>query len=160
MSFILGNETKPPLQIKTYGMVFGGPDVVMLEDSEIPVSDFLAAVQFSLTNKDLRENDPRLWFLEMIKTMDTCEGYNGAKSQRLETTGEFIGPNSDETDVITFNEFTLSIEDFLFAGYYVLTNTDLYKNDPRLKFVKDINLSAKVVEGEKGKKRIQISPIE
>ncbi len=51
--------------------------------------------------------------------------------------------------------YEISLEDFLVAAGYVLTNTDLAPNDPRLQFVKYVQ-SMRVVEGHnRGGERLE-----
>ncbi|MEK7624240.1 MAG: hypothetical protein AAB404_00715 [Patescibacteria group bacterium] len=66
---------------------------------------------------------------------------------------------------VRFGKYTMSMEDFLCAAHYVLTNTDLEKkdgkNDPRLDFVKKIK-KMKIVDGynkerDKNAKRLSLN---
>lgn len=41
-------------------------------------------------------------------------------------------------------QYAVEINDFFDMVYYVLTNTDLYKDDPRLKFIKRVKKMKKV----------------
>lgn len=41
-------------------------------------------------------------------------------------------------DIVLLGDYEIDAKDFLEAAFYVLTNTDLRRNDPRLKFVKEI----------------------
>ena len=61
-------------------------------------------------------------------------------------------------DNVYLGDYEISIEDFFFAAEYVLTNTNLYPNDPRLQFVKCVK-SMKKVEGynSPSQKRLQSS---
>lgn len=47
-------------------------------------------------------------------------------------------------DIVIFGDYNVDINDFFAMVYYVLTNTDLYKGDPRIKFVKKIKKLRKV----------------
>lgn len=47
---------------------------------------------------------------------------------------------------IYLGNYEISLKDFLVTAFYVLTNTDLETNDPRLQFVKCVQ-SMKEVEG-------------
>jgi len=49
-------------------------------------------------------------------------------------------------DIVYLGNYDISIEDFLVCAYYVLTNTELYENDPREKFVRCIK-KMHIVEG-------------
>lgn len=42
------------------------------------------------------------------------------------------------TDVVHLVKYQISMEDFLAMSYYVLTNTDLSENDPRLKYLHNV----------------------
>ncbi len=44
--------------------------------AEIPIIDFLIAVEYVLTNVDLEPNDPRLLFVERIKASRVDAGWN------------------------------------------------------------------------------------
>lgn len=48
--------------------------------------------------------------------------------------------------IIYFGDYEISMEDFLIASHYVLTNTDLYVDDPRIQFVRSVQ-AATLVEG-------------
>lgn len=48
-------------------------------------------------------------------------------------------------NTVFLGNYEISIEDFLFAAEYVLTNTDLGPNDPRPKFVKCVRSMRKVM---------------
>lgn len=41
-------------------------------------------------------------------------------------------------DIVLLGEYEIDIKDFLEAAFYVLTNTDLCRNDPRLKFAEEV----------------------
>jgi hypothetical protein len=65
---------------------------------------------------------------------------------RIKTYG--LGPLEklgQKVDVVYLGDYEISLKDFLFAADYVLTNTDLRPNDPRLTFVEHVQ-SMKVVE--------------
>ena len=49
-------------------------------------------------------------------------------------------------NTVHIGDYEISIEDFLVTAEYVLTNTDLDPNDPRLQFVKCVQ-SMKQVDG-------------
>jgi len=60
-------------------------------------------------------------------------------------------------NTVHLGDYKISIEDFLVAAEYVLTNTDLDPNDSRLQFVKCAQ-SMKEVEGyNPGRKRLEAS---
>jgi len=60
---------------------------------------------------------------------------------RIKTLGLLLG------DPVWIGDYEISMEDFLFAAHYVLTNTNLRPNDPRLQFVKSVQ-AMKVVPGQ------------
>ncbi len=83
MSLVLV-ETKPTgLEVKTFGH---GPmgNTVYLGGYEISLKDFLAAVEYVLTNTDLKPNDPRLQFIKCVQSMKEVDGYN-ANGKRLKS---------------------------------------------------------------------------
>lgn len=47
---------------------------------------------------------------------------------------------------VKLGEYVISLPDFLVAAHYVLTNTDLQQDDPRLQFMKCME-AMKVVDG-------------
>ena len=49
-------------------------------------------------------------------------------------------------NTVHLGDYEISLEDFLVTAKYVLTNTDLESNDPRLQFVKCVQ-SMKEVDG-------------
>jgi hypothetical protein len=78
----------------------------------------------------------------------------GTKPAGLEikTYGLGLKPNT-----VHLGDYEISIEDFLVCAEYVLTNTDIQPNDPRLQFVKCVK-SMKEVEGyNPGQKRLSSS---
>lgn len=86
---ILERGTKPKnLEVKTWGL---GSDVVFFGDYEISIEDFLIAAHYVLTNTNLSKNDPRLQFVECVRSMQVTEGFpilsggEEIKTKRLET---------------------------------------------------------------------------
>lgn len=86
---MLERGTKPKnLEVKTWGF---GKDVVHFGDYEVSIEDFLIAAHYVLTNTNLTENDPRLQFIECVRSMQVVEGWPGldeneeVKTKRLET---------------------------------------------------------------------------
>jgi len=60
-------------------------------------------------------------------------------------------------NTVFLGDYEISLKDFLVVAKYVLTNTDLEPNDPRLQFVKCIQ-SMKETDGYKpGQKRLETS---
>jgi hypothetical protein len=49
-------------------------------------------------------------------------------------------------NAIYFGEYTIPMKDFVLAVEYVLTNSDLYENDPRLELIETIKKSS-IVDG-------------
>ncbi len=73
MSLILDRGTKPNgLCAKTIGV---GDEVVFLGDYEITMEDFLVLAHYVLTNSNLKEDDPRLQFVESVRGMKVVKGY-------------------------------------------------------------------------------------
>ena len=73
MSLCLNRGTKPEgLEIKMFPM---GGQVVLLGDYEITMEDFLIAVHYVLTNTNLTEGDPRLQFVECVRSMQVTKGH-------------------------------------------------------------------------------------
>lgn len=91
MSLILNMGTKPyGLRVKTFG--FGSRlNTVYLGDYEISLEDFLVAAEYVLTNTDLEPNDPRLQFVERVKSMEEVDGYNPGR-KRLEVQEPTVPP--------------------------------------------------------------------
>lgn len=81
MSLVLALGTKPAgLQVKTFGF---GPHTIYLGKYEISLKDFLAAAEYVLINRDLDPNDPRLEFIELVKSMREVPWYQEG-NKRLE----------------------------------------------------------------------------
>ncbi len=79
----------------------------------------------------------------------------GTKPEGLEvkTFGQTIGP--DPLQMVYIGDYKISMKDFLCAAEYVLTNTDLEPDDPRLQFLKCVR-SMKIVKGyNSGGKRLK-----
>ena len=49
-------------------------------------------------------------------------------------------------EVVFLGDYQISMEDFLILAHYVLTNSNLTKDDPRLQFVESVR-NMEVVEG-------------
>ena len=74
MSLLLANGTRPKgLNLKTWGL---GSNDVYLGDYVISLKDFLCAAEYVLTNTDIKKNDPRLKFVEIVKKMRKIKGWN------------------------------------------------------------------------------------
>jgi len=142
MTLCLDLGTKPKsLEIKTRGF---GEDDVYLGDHVIPMRSFLAAACHVLTSRDLRDNDPRLQFVKCVRSMKVVKGHllitNGKEhdTKRLDSDlppvirNEMSGVGDD---IVRMLGYEISMTDFLIATHYVLTNSNLRKNDPRPQFV-------------------------
>jgi hypothetical protein len=55
---------------------------------------------------------------------------------------------------VRFGEYEISMEDFLCAAEYVLTNSDLYGNDPRRQFIKCVQAMKEVPGYNTTRKRL------
>ena len=62
---------------------------------------------------------------------------------------------SNNSDIVFINEKEIEINDFFAMVYYVLVNTDLYRNDPRLKFIKRVKKMKKVKGYMRGSKHLE-----
>jgi len=58
-------------------------------------------------------------------------------------------------DVVFLGRYDVEINDFFHMVYYVLTNTDLYRNDPRLKFIRRVKRMKKVKGYMPNKKHLE-----
>ena len=87
---LLERGTKPNgLPVKTFGI---GKDVVFFGDYEVSIEDFLIAAHYVLTNSNLTgEDDPRLQFIECVRSMKVVDGWPNLsdgkeiKTKRLDT---------------------------------------------------------------------------
>ena len=62
-------------------------------------------------------------------------------------------------DPVLLGEYQISMDDWLEATWYVLTNTDLQPNDPRLGFIKRVQALGEV-EGWSSGNRLARVPVE
>lgn len=58
---------------------------------------------------------------------------------------------------VHLGDYEISLEDFLIAAEYVLVNTDLEPNDPRLQFVKCVRSMKKVAGYNPSRRRLKSS---
>lgn len=58
------------------------------------------------------------------------------------------------TTTIFLGDYKISLKDFLTATKFVLTNTDLKPNDPRLRFVRCVQSMQKIQGYNPGRKRL------
>ena len=58
-------------------------------------------------------------------------------------------------DIVCLGKYDIEINDFFHMVYYVLTNTDLYRDDPRLKFIARIKKMKKVTGYLRGSKHLE-----
>jgi len=57
-------------------------------------------------------------------------------------------------NTVNIGDYEISLEDFLIAAHYVLTNTDLEEDDPRRKFMDAIRTMREVDGHNPGRKRL------
>ena len=76
---------------------------------------------------------------------------------RLEVQTFECDPGGGNTKIVYLGEYEISLEDFLCMADYVLTNTDLKPNDPRLQFVKCVQSMKKVKGYNPGRERLEAS---
>lgn len=85
--------------------------------------------------------------------MSLCLGL-GTKPAGLEIKTYGFGSMGN---TVHLGDYKISLQDFLMATEYVLTNTDLEPNDPRLQFMKCVQ-SMKQTDGySPGRKRLEAS---
>ena len=137
---------------------------------EVPIAKFLAVVEDVLVSdlpvkNDLGLPDPRLRFLTYAQALELERGYNIERdptSQCFFSRKAFLIGENFSGQRVFLNKyevfrgqgsFDLSIEDFLLLTRYVLTNTDVIPDDPRIAFVDKLK-SAKVVEQDGVQERI------
>lgn len=77
----------------------------------------------------------------------------GTRPAGLEVKTFGFGP----TNTVHLGKYEISFEDFLVAAEYVLTNTDLEPNDPRLQFVKCVQSMKEVTGYNPGRKSLKSS---
>ncbi len=84
MSMTLDNGTIPKgLDVQVHDMDGDGKDVVMIRDYVLSMKDFLFLAAYALTNTDLKEDDPRLRFVEFVQQLQYEKGFNGDDTTRL-----------------------------------------------------------------------------
>ena len=74
MTLLLGNSQPSNIPVKTHGVGIL-KEVIFFGEYEIPMDDFLSAVEYVLTNTDLIANDQRLQFVERVKLIQIVKGY-------------------------------------------------------------------------------------
>lgn len=77
----------------------------------------------------------------------------------IKTHGRLFLTRNECEDLVFFDRQHIEINDFFNMVYYVLTNTDLYKNDPRIKFVNIVKKMKKVKGYMKDNKHLQYKEI-
>lgn len=82
MSLELSNKSKPKkLYVNSYSI---GPESgVLIGDYDISLSDFLLVAQYVLICTELRKGDPRLQFLETVKSMKKVKGLKPGETRLL-----------------------------------------------------------------------------
>jgi len=78
--------TDPGMEIKTHG--FDGS--VWFCHNRIAIEDFLYAVEYVLTNTDLKPHDPRLDFIKAVKDIEVLDGWEDG-NERLQMSLDFGG---------------------------------------------------------------------
>ncbi len=82
MTMLLHQGTEPDgLEVKTHGP--WAQAGVRIGDYRLSLKDFLCVAEYVLTNTDLESHDPRLQFVERVKALTVCSGYNSG-GQRLQ----------------------------------------------------------------------------
>jgi len=61
------------------------------------------------------------------------------------------------SDTVYLGDYEISMEDFLISAHYVLTNTDIKPDDPRLQFVKCVQSMREVSGFNSSQKRLAAS---
>lgn len=81
MPLFLNSGTIPEhLLVETWGS--NGHELeVLLGGYVISLADFLVAAEYVLTNTDLEPGDPRLQFVERIKSMEKVAGYSQGRER-------------------------------------------------------------------------------
>lgn len=79
----------------------------------------------------------------------------------LEAKTNGIGMGEYPPGTLFLGDYAIPLTDFLSLAYYVLTNTDLEPNDPRLQFVKSVRGMNTVKGYNKKAKRLEtkVSPV-
>ena len=67
-----------------------------------------------------------------------------------------IKTNGIGDDIVFLEDCTISIDDFLDATIYVLTNTDPRDKDPRLEFIERVRDAKKIKGYNDGGKRLSV----
>ena len=92
MSLEVSTVTDSIVEVRTSSVFPCG--VVSIGDYDITLQDFLEIVVYVLNKTDLETRDPRLAFLEYVKSMQQVDGWNtmvnqSAHSKRLEATARW-----------------------------------------------------------------------
>ncbi len=93
-------DVKPEaLEVKTYG----DDQTVFLrmknQEIEIDFSDFFAMALYVLTNTDLKQDDPRLNFLEIAKRMSLVDGFTKGQQRLGFTEPDTLKEKNEEVKV-------------------------------------------------------------
>lgn len=149
MTLILNGGTQPEnLEVR-----FGFSPDVEIGDVDLPLKDFLLLASQVLTGTNLMRADPRQAFARVVALLSEESGFNAGR-RRLGSRIPFRfegGQDTEQRFVDVGKGYLLSLRDFLVTAFYVLTNSDLVPDDPRLRFVQHVKLMS-VVEANGGKR--------
>ncbi len=78
MSIEISDINQKGVDIKTHGIIFPGQteETVRFGQYEVPLSEFLLAVEYVMTNTDLNSDDPRILLALKIKHGGIVPGFN------------------------------------------------------------------------------------
>ncbi len=135
MSYVLDQGTKPEgVEVKTWNASTLYIHSCTASD-EISTKEFLAQAYELLNVPELTSDDPRRVFLANFGTITEIDGWDaGHKRYDLAAYPDYTGC-AEGKHVWVKDNYALSLLDFLFTVYYVLTNIDIERNDPRIDFV-------------------------
>jgi hypothetical protein len=82
--------------------------------------------------------------------------FNGTQPEGL-VVNTMTFPFPGEKTVVLLGDYEISLEDFLYTAWFVLSNTELAPKDPRLQFIKCIKRARRVDRFKPGMKRLTSS---
>jgi len=146
MTLLLEMGTEPHgLPVKTFGI---GKQIVYLGDYEIPFTEFFETIFELLTDPQIGNNNAYVHFITYLRSFTVVDGFTEIfegkklKTKRLATE---LPCSPDEEDDSLFvggfvqvHDYKISIPDFYVLLAYLLSNSNLQKNDPRLEFLEKI----------------------